>query len=69
MVASSIALVLSVIELIGVYAFDPHAFAYTILLFVVGAAWFFVYSCHHLVARTADEEFRLLARAESDLGD
>ncbi|MES1936157.1 ethanolamine permease [Salinisphaera hydrothermalis] len=68
-VTSGIALVLSVIALTGVYAFDPHAFGYTILLFVVGAAWFFLYSRRHLVAKTADEEFRLLARAESDLED
>lgn len=37
------------------------------MLFVVGAAYFFLFSRHHLVARTAEEEFQLLAQAESDL--
>ena len=67
MVTSGIALVLSLIALTGVYAFDPRAFGYTIVLFVLGAAYFFVFSRHQLVAETADEEFALLAQAESDL--
>lgn len=67
MVTSGIALVLSLIALTGVYAFDPRAFGYTIVLFVLGAAYFFVFSRHQLVAKTADEEFALLAQAESDL--
>lgn len=64
---STIALVLSLIALTGVYAFDPRAFGYTVVLFAVGAVYFFLYSRHHLVAKTAAEEFDLLARAESDL--
>ncbi|ROO26233.1 ethanolamine transporter [Salinisphaera orenii MK-B5] len=66
-VTSGIALVLSLIALTGVYAFDPGAFGYTLVLFAVGAVYFFAYSRHHLVAKTAAEEFDLLARAESDL--
>ncbi|MBS62714.1 ethanolamine permease [Salinisphaera sp.] len=69
MVTSGIALVLSLIALTGVYAFDPRAFGYTIVLFVLGAAYFFVFSRHHLVAQTAEEEFALLAQAESDLDE
>ncbi|MES1940550.1 ethanolamine transporter [Salinisphaera sp. T5B8] len=69
MVTSGIALMLSLIALTGVYAFDPRAFGYTIVLFVLGAAYFFVFSRHHLVARTAEEEFALLAQAESDLDE
>lgn len=68
-VTSTIALVLSLIALTGVYAFDPRAFGYTIVLFAIGAVYFFAFSRHHLVAKTADEEFALLARAESDLDD
>ncbi|MES1949080.1 ethanolamine transporter [Salinisphaera sp. C84B14] len=67
MVTSGIALLLSLIALSGVYAFDPRAFGYTIVLFVLGAAYFFVFSRHHLVAQTAEEEFALLAQAEFDL--
>ena len=64
---SGIALLLSLVALTGVYAFDPRAFMYTLVLFVVGAAWFFGYSKNHLVAKSADEEFAMLAAAQSDL--
>ncbi len=66
---SGTALVLSLVALTGVYAFDPRAFGYTLLLFAAGAAYFFAYSRHHLVAQTADEEFALLAQAEATLED
>lgn len=66
-VTSSIALVLSLIALTGVYAFDPRAFLYTMMLFTVGAVYYFGYSSKHLVAKSADEEFAMLADAESDL--
>ncbi|SFH92609.1 ethanolamine permease [Modicisalibacter xianhensis] len=66
-VTSSVALVLSLVALTGVYAFDPRAFNYTIVLFVIGAAYYFLYSRHKLVAKTAEEEFQLVADAESSL--
>lgn len=66
-VTSSIALVLSLIALTGVYAFDPRAFNYTLVLFVVGIAYYAIFSRHQLVAKTAEEEFALVASAESDL--
>ncbi|MGB8712115.1 MAG: ethanolamine permease [Onishia taeanensis] len=66
-VTSSVALVLSLVALSGVYAFDPRAFNYTLVLFVVGAAYYFLYSKNTLVAKTADEEFALVADAESSL--
>ncbi|MBB1378997.1 ethanolamine permease [Pseudoalteromonas sp. SR43-2] len=66
-VTSSIALVLSLIALTGVYAFDPRAFLYTMMLFIVGAVYYFGYSSKHLVAKSSDEEFAMLADAESDL--
>ncbi len=64
---SGIALVLSLIALTGVYAFDPRAFNYTIILYIIGALYFFLYSKNHLVAKTAQEEFAMLEQAESDL--
>lgn len=67
MLTSAIALLLSLVALTGVYAFDPRAFFYTLVLFVIGAAYFFGYSKNHLVANSAEEEFALLAQAESDL--
>jgi ethanolamine permease len=65
---SGIALILSLIALTGVYAYDPRAFWYTLILFVVIAAYYFCYSKNHLVARTAEEEFEMLVKAEADLG-
>ena len=67
MMTSGIALALSLIALTGVYAFDPRAFNYTIILYVIGALYFFLYSKNHLVAKTAQEEFAMLEQAESDL--
>ncbi|MBF08096.1 ethanolamine permease [Cobetia sp.] len=66
-VTSAIALVLSLVALTGVYAFDPRAFNYTLVLFVVGIAYYATFSRHRLVAKTAEEEFALVANAESDL--
>ena len=64
---SAIALLLSIVALTGVYAFDPRAFNYTLILFVVGSLYFFLYSKNRLVAKTPEEEFNMLAQAESDL--
>lgn len=66
---SSICLVLAVIALTGVYAFDPRAFNYTIVLYVIGALYYFLYSKNHLVAKTPEEEFEMLAAAEDELGE
>ena len=66
---SSICLVLAVIALTGVYAFDPRAFNYTLVLYVIGALYYFLYSKNHLVAKTPEEEFEMLAAAENELGE
>ncbi|MBT3711177.1 MAG: ethanolamine permease [Gammaproteobacteria bacterium] len=66
---SSICLVLAVIALTGVYAFDPRAFNYTIVVYVIGALYYFLYSKNHLVAKTPEEEFEMLAAAENELGE
>lgn len=66
-VTSGIALVLALVALTGVFAFDPRAFFYTLVLFAIGAAWFFGYSRNHLVAKTAEEEFEMLRSAEQEL--
>lgn len=64
---SCIALVLSLIALTGVFAFDPRAFFYTMILFVIGMMYYFLYSKNHLVAHNAEEEFAMLAKAQSEL--
>jgi ethanolamine permease len=66
---SSIALVLSLVAMTGVYAFDPRAFNYTLVLFVIGAVYFFAYGRRHLVAKSADEELALILDAEHDLDE
>ncbi|MFL1455389.1 ethanolamine permease [Marinobacter sp. GN3S48] len=66
---SSLALVLSLVAMTGVYAFDPRAFNYTLVLFVVGAVYYFAYGKNKLVAKTADEELALILDAESDLDE
>ncbi|RFC63678.1 ethanolamine permease [Fulvimarina endophytica] len=63
-VTSGIALVLSLIALTGVFAFDPRAFLLTLVLFAIGAAYYWFYSRNHLVAATAEEEFALLQAAQ-----
>lgn len=64
-VTSSIALLLSIVAMTGVYAFDPRAFNYTIVLFVIGTVYFFAYAKRHLVAQSADEELALILEAEN----
>ncbi|MBR9830114.1 MAG: ethanolamine permease [Oceanospirillales bacterium] len=66
---SSIALVLSLVAMTGVYAFDPRAFNYTLILFGIGAAYYFLYAKHHLVAKSADEELSLILDAEHELDE
>jgi ethanolamine permease len=42
-------------------------FTYTIILYITGALYFFLYSKNHLVTKTAQKEFAMLERAECDL--
>ncbi|MEO1079188.1 MAG: ethanolamine permease [Pseudomonadota bacterium] len=67
MFTSGLCLLLSVLALTGVYAYDPAAFLFTMLLFVGGGIYFLSFGRHHLTARTAEEEFALLANAETTL--
>ena len=69
MLTSAVALLLSLVAMTGVYAFDPRAFNYTLVLFVIGAAYYFVWGRRHLVARSADEELALILNAEHDLDE
>lgn len=64
---SGIALALSLLALTGVYAFDPRAFWYTMVLFAIGLIYFFGYSRNHLVAKTAEEEFAMLEQADQEI--
>jgi ethanolamine permease len=64
---SGISLVLSLVAMTGVYAFDPSAFFMTLGLFVIGGAYYALYSKNKLVAATAEEEFAMLSVAEQEL--
>jgi ethanolamine permease len=66
-VTSGIALALSLLALTGVYAYDPRAFWYTMVLFAIGLIYFFGYSRNHLVAKTAEEEFAMLEQADQEI--
>lgn len=66
-ITSGIALILSLVALTGVYAFDPRAFNYTLVLYALGAVYFFIYSKNHLLAKTAQEEFEMIEKAELEL--
>ncbi|MFB1092603.1 ethanolamine permease [Vibrio diabolicus] len=66
-ITSSISLVLSLIAMTGVYAFDPSAFFMTMGLFLIGGVYYGLYSRNKLVAATAEEEFALLSVAELEL--
>lgn len=67
MLTSGVALVLSLVAMTGVYAFDPRAFNYTLVLFAIGIVYYLVYGKRHLVAKSADEELALILNAEHDL--
>ncbi|MDP5254678.1 MULTISPECIES: ethanolamine permease [unclassified Vibrio] len=64
---SGVSLALSLIALTGVYAFDPSAFFMTLGLFIIGGAYYALYSRNKLVAQSAEEEFAMLSAAEQDL--
>jgi ethanolamine permease len=57
---SSFSFVMSLVALTGVYAFDPRAFNATLILYAVGAAYYFLFSRKRLVAKTAEEEILLM---------
>ncbi|ABM02144.1 ethanolamine:proton symporter, EAT family [Psychromonas ingrahamii 37] len=66
-VTSGISFVLSLVALTGVYAYDVRAFLFTLVLFIVGMAYYFFIGRKNLVAATAEEEFALLSQAEDEL--
>ncbi|MCQ9062766.1 ethanolamine permease [Vibrio diabolicus] len=66
-ITSSISLVLSLIAMTGVYAFEPSAFFMTMGLFLIGGVYYGLYSRNKLVAATAEEEFAMLSVAELEL--
>ncbi|MCL9780250.1 ethanolamine permease [Vibrio sp. S4M6] len=66
-VTSGLALLLSLVALTGVFAYNEHAFLYTMALLLVGVGYYFLTGKHKRVAKSAEEEFALLAQAEIEL--
>ena len=66
-VTSGISFILSLIALTGVYAYDVRAFYFTLVLFVIGMAYYALVGRNNLVASSAEEEFAMLSRAEDEL--
>ena len=64
---STLCLLLSLLALTGVYAFDPKAFWLTAGLYIIGMGYYGFYSRHHLVSVSAEEEFALINQQEETL--
>ncbi|MDF0532433.1 ethanolamine permease [Tsukamurella sp. 8F] len=61
------ALVVAAIAVVATFLVDPVAALLTVLAFAAFMAYFALYSRHHLVANSPDEEFAALAAAEEEL--
>lgn len=61
------ALVIGVFAVIATFLVDPVAAGWCLGVFAAFMLYFAVYSRHQLVANSPDEEFAMLARAESEL--
>ncbi|NGN94364.1 ethanolamine permease [Nocardioides sp. KC13] len=66
-ITTGFALVVAVMAVIATFLVDPVAAGWCLIVFAGFMLYFAVYSRHHLVANSPDEEFAVLAQAESDL--
>ncbi|AOW92051.1 ethanolamine permease [Rhodococcus sp. WMMA185] len=64
---TSFALVIAAGAVIATFLVDPVAALWTLIAFTAFMAYFALYSRHHLVANSPDEEFAVLAEAEDEL--
>lgn len=62
---SSFSFIMSIVALAGVYMFDPRAFNATLILYVIGASYCFIFSRRCLVANAAEEEILLMSAADT----
>ena len=61
------ALVIAILAVIATFLVDSTAAFGCVLVFLAFMAYFGLYSRHHLVANSPDEEFAALSAAEDDL--
>jgi ethanolamine permease len=66
-ITTSIALVIAVLAVIATFLVNPMAAGLCLVVFAAFMVYFAVYSRHRLVANSPDEEFAMLADAESEL--
>lgn len=64
---TSFALVVASVAVVATFLVDPIAALWTSIAFCGFMVYFAVYSRHHLVANSPDEEFAVLAEAEEEL--
>jgi ethanolamine permease len=67
-VTTSFALVIAALAVVATFLVDSTAATWCLVVFAAFMAYFGVYSRHHVVANSPDEEFAALAAAEKDLG-
>ncbi|MBO0678747.1 ethanolamine permease [Mycolicibacterium sp. S2-37] len=65
---TSFALVIAALSVVATFLVDSTAATWCLVVFAAFMAYFGIYSRHHLVANSPDEEFAALAAAEKDLG-
>ncbi|MFW0790140.1 ethanolamine permease [Gordonia sp. CPCC 205333] len=66
-VTTGFALIIAAVAVIATFLVDPTAALWTLGAFCVFMLYFALYSRHHLVANSPDEEFAALAEAEKEL--
>ncbi|HWT25308.1 MAG TPA: ethanolamine permease [Solirubrobacteraceae bacterium] len=64
---SGVALVLAVLAVVATFLVDEKAAFITLGVYLLAAAYFFIYSRHHLVASAPEEEFAAVQDAEREL--
>ncbi|MCK0177456.1 MULTISPECIES: ethanolamine permease [Mycobacteriaceae] len=67
-VTTSFALVIAAFAVVATFLVDSTAATWCLVVFAGFMAYFGIYSRHHLVANSPDEEFAALAAAEKELG-
>jgi ethanolamine permease len=66
-VTTGFALVIAALAVVATFLVDSTAATWCLLVFAAFMAYFGIYSRHHLVANSPDEEFAALADAEKDI--
>ena len=66
-ITTSFALVVAALSVVATFVVDSTAAFWCLVVFAAFMAYFALYSRHHLVANTPDEEFAALAAAEEEL--